>query len=253
MKDQAPLKPGQNAVNSNVDSRPANYVIAIDGPAAAGKSTVARALADAVGALLFDTGALYRAATLLALRTGTPVTDGERLADLIKASDIDLRPPSVADGRLYDVYLNGEDVTWKLRTAEIDANVSPVSAHPAVRDALLDVQRRIARQGRVVMVGRDIGTVVVPDASVKIFLDASPEERAQRRCQELIDRGLDVTYEDVLAEIKNRDRFDSERDVAPLTPASSATIVATDGIPIDDVVALLTAVVQEAWGQSTAV
>lgn len=232
---------------------PANHVIAIDGPAAAGKSTVARALADAVGALLFDTGALYRAATLLALRTGVPVSDGPRLADLIEGSEIDLRPPSAADGRLYDVYVNGEDVTWKLRTAEIDANVSPVSAHPAVREALLDVQRRIARQGRVVMVGRDIGTVVVPDASVKIYLDASPEERAQRRCQELVARGLAVTYDDVLAEIRNRDRIDSERDVAPLLPAANATIVATDGIPADDVVALLAEVVRQAWGQSTAV
>ena len=108
--------------------------------------------------------------------------------------------------------------------AEIDANVSPVSAHPAVRDALLDVQRRIARQGRVVMVGRDIGTVVVPDASVKIFLDASPEERAQRRCQELIDRGLTVTYDDVLADIRDRDRIDSERDVAPLVHATDALL-----------------------------
>jgi CMP/dCMP kinase len=230
---------------------PQNYVIAIDGPAAAGKSTVARALADAVGALLFDTGALYRAATLLALRTGTPVTDGPRLASLIEGSQIDIRPPTVEDGRLYDVYLNGEDVTWKLRTADIDANVSPVSAHAMVRDALLDVQRRIARQGRVVMVGRDIGTVVVPDASVKIYLDASPEERAARRSQELTDRGQTVAYDEVLADIKNRDRIDSQRAIAPLLPAPDATIVATDGIPVADVVTLLAALVRQAWGQST--
>lgn len=236
-----------------MDMMPANYVIAIDGPAAAGKSTVARALADAVGAMLFDTGALYRAATLLALRTRTPVTEGERLASLIQGNQIDIRPPTVEDGRLYDVYLNDEDVTWKLRTTDIDANVSPVSAHAAVRDALLDVQRRIARQGRVVMVGRDIGTVVVPDASVKIYLDASPEERAQRRFQELLDRGLKVTYDGVLAEIKSRDLIDSGRAVAPLLPAADSTIVATDGVPIPDVVERLAAVVRQAWGQSAPV
>lgn len=228
---------------------PANYVIAIDGPAAAGKSTVARALADEVGALLFDTGALYRAATLLALRAGVPETGGDEIARLIDRSNIDVRPPTIDDGRLYDVYLDDEDVTWQVRSGDVDANVSAVSAHAPVRAALLNVQRRIAHQGRVVMVGRDIGTVVVPEASVKIFLDASPEERAQRRCQELTNRGLPVTYDDVLADIRNRDQIDTGRVTAPLRAAPDATRVATDGVPVTEVVTILTDLVRRAWGQ----
>lgn len=228
---------------------PPNHVVAIDGPAAAGKSTVAQALAHQLDALLFDTGSLYRAATLAALRHGVAPTDATAIARLVSSSNLDVRPPTVDDGRLYDVILDGSDVTWNIRGPEVNAEVSMVSAHPEVRNALLDVQRRIARQGRVVMVGRDIGTVVVPDASVKIFLVASPEERARRRHQEQIERGQQSSYQQVLSELELRDRLDSERDVAPLRPASDAIIVSTDGLSVEEVVARLNDLVSRAWAQ----
>lgn len=232
-----------------MDVGPANHVIAIDGPAAAGKSTVAQALARQLGALLFDTGSLYRAVTLATLRQGVPPTDSAAIVDLVRMSTLDVRPPSVDDGRLYDVFLDGADVTWEIRGPAVDAEVSTVSAHPEVRDALLDVQRRIARQGRVVMVGRDIGTVVVPDASVKIFLVASPAERARRRHHEQTERGLHSSYKEVLDDLQLRDRLDSERAVAPLRAAADATIVSTDGLSVDQVVAKLNDLVSQAWGQ----
>jgi cytidylate kinase len=224
-----------------------NTIVAIDGPAAAGKTTVAQLLAQQLDALLFDTGTLYRAVTLLALRTGSPVDDGNALAVLAANSEIEIKPPSVADGRLYDVRLDGEDVTWAIRDRAVDAAAAPVSAHPQVRDALLAVQRRIARQGRVVIVGRDIGTVIVPDASVKIFLDASPAERARRRHQELIRRNRDTPYEDVLADIAQRDRIDANRDTAPLRPAADATVIVTDGLTIPQVVAKIKEIVDATW------
>lgn len=226
-----------------------NTIVAIDGPAAAGKSTVAAALADAIGALLFDTGSLYRVVTLLALRSGTPVNDGEALARLARSSEIRVLPPSVDDGRLYDVLLDGEDVTWRIREADIDAAVSPVSTQPDVREALLTMQRAIARQGRVVVVGRDIGTVVVPEASVKIFLVASPAERARRRHQELIERGVSLSYGEVLADIERRDAIDGGRDVSPLRPADDATILSTDGLSVPEVVARLQDIVDRSWRQ----
>lgn len=232
-----------------MDVGPPNFVIAIDGPAAAGKSTVAQALAHQLGALLFDTGSLYRAVTLAALRGQVAPTDAAAVAHLVTTSNLDVRPPTVDDGRLYDVYLDGADVTWDIRGPAVDAEVSTVSAHPQVRNALLDVQRRIARQGRVVMVGRDIGTVVVPDASVKIFLVASPKERARRRHQEQTERGLRQSFRDVLQDLELRDRLDSEREVAPLRPAADATIVSTDGLSVDEVVTRLNELVSRAWGQ----
>jgi cytidylate kinase len=228
-----------------------NRIVAIDGPAAAGKSTVARALADALGALLFDTGALYRVVTLLALRNRTPTTDGKALAKLARTAQIRVTTPSIADGRLFDVTVDGEDVTWRIRAADIDERVSAVSAHPDVRCALLEPQRLIARQGRVVIVGRDIGTVVVPDASVKIYLNASPEERARRRQRELHDRGLSPTFEDVLADIRRRDDIDSSRNIAPLRAADDAVIVSTDGLSVPEVVARLKQIVDAAWRQAT--
>jgi cytidylate kinase len=138
-------------------------------------------LAERFGALFFDTGALYRAVTLAGLRAGVDPNDGPALARLAERQRIEVAPPTLADGRLNDVRLDGEDVTWAIRAPAVDAAVSAVSAHPAVRAALLPVQRWIAAGGAVVMVGRDVGTVVVPDAGVKVFLAAGPEERARRR------------------------------------------------------------------------
>jgi CMP/dCMP kinase len=212
-------------------------VIAIDGPAAAGKSTVARLLADRLGALLFDTGALYRAVALAAVRSGVSPDDENTLSRIAADAQISIRPPSVRDGRHYDVYLDGEDVTWSVREPEVGAIVSRVAEHAAVRAALLPLQRRIASRGQVVMVGRDIGTVVVPDAGLKVYLDASPEERARRRFRERSQRASTQGFEAVLEETRQRDAIDSGRQTAPLRPASDAVQIDTDGIPIDRIVA----------------
>jgi CMP/dCMP kinase len=211
-------------------------VIAVDGPGAAGKSTVAVEAADQLDALLFDTGALYRVVTLLALRTGTPISDGEALARLANATAIELRPSSIDDGRTSDVLLDGEDVTWAIRTPEIDASVSEVSAHPAVREALLDVQRRIADGIDAVLVGRDIGTVVIPDAGLKIYLDASAEERARRRYLDMRRRGIDIGFEAILEDLRRRDEYDAGRPVSPLRRADDAIAIVTDGRDVDDIV-----------------
>lgn len=214
-------------------------VIAIDGPAAAGKSTVARLLADHTGSLLFDTGALYRAVALAALQRGVSPDDGDALAQLVRDCQIEIRPPSAVDDRLYDVLLDGEDVTWKLRGPEVGAIVSVVAEKPQVRAALLPLQRRIAASGPVVMVGRDIGTVVVPDAGVKIYLDASLDERARRRYAEAAARDNGVTFQEILSETILRDTTDSDRLTAPLRAAPDAIRVNTDAMPVSDVVATI--------------
>jgi cytidylate kinase len=224
-------------------------VIAIDGPGAAGKSTVARELADRLEVLLFDTGALYRAITLAALRKGIGPGDATRLTKLAKDSRIDLKPASVEDGRLADVLLNGIDVTWDLRTPDVDANVSRVSAHPEVRTALLGVQRKIADGSRVVMVGRDIGTVVTPRAGTKIYLDASVEERARRRYHDLRHQGVDTTFSAVLEDLQERDYKDSSRVTAPLRAADDAIRIVTDGRSVDDIVSTIEGIVLQRWAQ----
>jgi cytidylate kinase len=222
-------------------------VVAIDGPAAAGKSTVARNLAERLGAMLFDTGTLYRAVTLAALRGQVATTDALGLAALATERHIDVAPPTATDGRYYDVRLDGEDVTWPIRNPAVETQVSLVSAHPEVRAALLPAQRRIAAAGPVVMVGRDIGTVVVPDAGVKIFLEASLAERAKRRHDELRERSDSIPYEEVLADLKRRDAIDSGRPSSPLRAAPDATVVRTDGLSIDEVVARIYALVRDRW------
>ncbi|HFC09508.1 MAG TPA: (d)CMP kinase [Chloroflexi bacterium] len=209
--------------------------IAIDGPAASGKSTLAERLAKALGYLYFDTGVMYRAVTWAALQRGYAVEDADKLTELAANLDIDVRPPSVDDGRKYDVLVNGQDVTWAIRTPEVDANVSMVAAHPGVRAALTDKQRAIGRRGKVVMVGRDIGTVVMPDAELKIYLDASPEERARRRYQERLARGEQADYEQILAAVRARDRLDKGREIAPLRAADDAVILNSDGLSIGEV------------------
>lgn len=222
-------------------------VIAIDGPAAAGKSTVARELADALDILLFDTGSLYRAVTLSALRTNMDLNDGAKLATLATESDIRLRPSSAEDGRLADVLLNGEDVTWEIRSPEVDANVSKVAAYAPVRTALLEIQRKIADGNEVVMVGRDIGTVVTPKAGTKVYLDATVEERARRRYHDLRKQGEDLDYVSVLDDLRERDYKDSTRATAPLKAADDAVRIKTDGLSVDEIVLQIERLVRQRW------
>ena len=201
------------------------HTIAIDGPAASGKSTLARSLAARLGYLYFDTGVMYRAVTLAVLQAGVPASDEPRVSAIAERASIDVRPSSVADGRQYDVLMDGEDVTWAIRSPEVDAHVSEVSIYARVRRAMTERQREIGRRGRVVMVGRDIGTVVLPEAEVKIFLEAGVETRARRRYEELHARGEPVEYAVVMESVQARDRLDSTRDLAPLRAAKDAIIL----------------------------
>ncbi len=220
-------------------------VIAIDGPAASGKSTVGKLVAEKLGFLLFDTGALYRAVTLTALRRGIPVEDEARISDLARTIHIDLMPSKVKDGRPYTVLVDGEDLTWAIRSEPVDAHVSAVSAYPGVREALKHQQRRIARQGKVVMAGRDIGTIVFPEAPLKVYLDASPEVRARRRCEELRARGEEADFNEILAGVRRRDAIDSTRATAPLRIAEDAVVINTDDMTIDEVVDAIVQLAQE--------
>ena len=211
--------------------------IAIDGPAASGKSTIANALARKLNYLYFDTGVMYRAATWAALDRGVRISDETAVTQLTEALQIDVEPPSVDDGRQYDVLCDGVDVTWAIRSPDVDANVSPVSVYPGVRSALTAQQRRIGLRGHVVMVGRDIGTVVLPEAPLKIYLDASAEERARRRYAEVQARGDQAqTYEAILDNVKQRDAIDSGRVTAPLKAAPDAVIIDSTNMSIEEVV-----------------
>ena len=214
---------------------PIAKIIAIDGPAASGKSTLGQKLAQALGYLYFDTGVMYRAVTWLALNQGLEISDEAAITQLAESTPIDVRPPSVKDGRAYDVILDTQDITWEIRSAEVEAHVSPVSAYAGVRKALSAQQRRIGMRGEVVMVGRDIGTVVLPNADIKIYLDASVEERARRRYEELRQRGEPADYETILQAMRRRDQIDSNRQVAPLSAADDAFILCSDGLDIEQV------------------
>ena len=203
--------------------------IAIDGPAGAGKSTIGALVAERLGYLFLDTGAMYRAVALAALERGVDPDDGAALSALARDLRINIGPPTVRDGRAYTVLLDGRDVTWEIRDGRIDRIVSQVARVGGVRDAMLEQQRALAAPGRVVMVGRDIGTVVLPNAERKIFLTASAAERARRREEELAARGEQRPRQELLHEILRRDQLDSERAVAPLKAASDAIVVETDG------------------------
>lgn len=218
-------------------------IIAIDGPAASGKSTVGVLLANELNYLFFDTGIMYRAVTLAALKRLNAVDDETQVTRLAEQVQIEVQSPTQSDGRLADVLLDGVDITWDIRRPEVEANVSQVSAYPGVRVAMTQQQRRIGQRGRVVMVGRDIGTVVLPEAELKVYLDASAEERARRRFAELQQRGEAADYEKILASMKRRDKIDSTRAVAPLRPAEDAVRICSDGISaqqvVDQIVALI--------------
>ncbi len=218
-----------------MDSYPAT--IAIDGPAASGKTTVGLMLARHIGYLFLDTGCMYRAVTLAALERGVSVEDEIGVTHLTRKLEMDIQPAGLdSDGRHYTVLLNGEDVTWALRGAEVDVNVSQVSTYAGVRADLVRRQRAIGERGRVVMVGRDIGTVVMPSAALKLYITASKEERARRRWKELEGRFRDASYEQILAEIERRDQIDGNREVAPMRPASDALIIDTTNRTPEEVI-----------------
>lgn len=200
-------------------------IIAIDGPAASGKSTIGGLLAERLGYIYLDTGVMYRAVTWAALEYGMDINDEAAITELAERVQIDVRTPTVDDGRQYTVLCDGRDVTWAIRTPEVDRAVSPVSAYPGVRLAMTAQQRRIGLAGHIVMVGRDVGTVVLPEADLKIYLDASPEERARRRFLERQVRGEFADYEQVLEAMRRRDQIDSQRATAPLRPARDAIII----------------------------
>jgi cytidylate kinase len=216
-------------------SRP--FIVAIDGPAGAGKSTASRAVAARLGFAMVDTGAIYRTVALAATRAGIALDDDARLTQLLPTIEIRFAPATATDGG-QRVLLGLEDVSQEIRTPPMSLGASKVSARPVVRAGLLELQRRLALvpgNAGAVLEGRDIGTVVFPDADAKFFLTASPDERARRRHAELRARGDPSTFEEVLADQLRRDRDDSERAVSPLRPAPDAIVVDTGGVPLDDV------------------
>ena len=223
-------------------------IVAIDGPAASGKSTLGHLLARRLGYVYFDTGVMYRAVSLAALLHGVSIDDPISLTELAERVRIDVVEPTVDDGRFNTVLLDERDVTWEIRTPAVEAIVSPVSAVPGVRRALTEQQRRIGRRGRVIMIGRDIGTVVFPDADLKLFIDASPEVRARRRHLELRQRGEDATFEHVLDEMRRRDERDRNKPISPLVVASDAVVLDTTSLDVSDAVEKAAAVIEH-WGE----
>ncbi len=220
--------------------------IAIDGPSGAGKSSLAKQLAQELGYLYVDTGAMYRAIGLYAVRRGADPKNGEQVEPLLPEIQLDIR---LVEGTQH-IYLNGEDVSTDIRAEKIGMAASGVSAIPAVRQFLLDTQRDLARANNVLMDGRDIGTVILPHAQVKIFLTASDTARAQRRYKELVEKGQTPDYEQVLADIRQRDYQDSHRAVAPLRQAEDAVLVDTSHLNLEESLEALKAVIREKVGQA---
>jgi cytidylate kinase len=210
--------------------------IAIDGPVAAGKTSVGLTLAQHLGYLFLDTGVMYRAVAWAAVHAGLDINDEQAVSDLTAKIKIAIEKPSVDDGRSNDILVDGVDVTWEIRKDYVNNNVSQVSTYKKVRQVLTEQQRAFGLRGNVVMVGRDIGTVVMPDADLKIFLKASPEERARRRFEEEKERKGQADYDKILANMIHRDKTDSSRKVAPLVAASDAVEIDTNGKSKEEVV-----------------
>lgn len=211
-------------------------IIAIDGPSGAGKSTVAKALAKTLGFSCLDTGAMYRAIAWQAVQEGIDLEDDTALGRLAKTNVIEFRAGKDKNAPLL-VYINGQDVSKEIRSSEIDKAVSPVSAAPSVRDALVEQQQRIGKTGNYIVEGRDIGTVVFPDAELKVFLTANDEERAHRRVRQNVDRGTgSIDYREVYDDIRRRDEYDSSRATSPLRPAEDAILFDSTDYYIEDVI-----------------
>lgn len=217
------------------------FNVAIDGPAGAGKSTIAKSAAKALGFIYVDTGALYRTIALYAVRNNI-ADDSEKIISALDGMDVRLGFDSEGT---QCVYLNGEDVSAFIRTPEISMAASKTSAIPQVREFLLDLQRSIAKENNVIMDGRDIATVVLPDADCKIFLFASPECRAERRYKELLEKGEAVSYEDVLADVNQRDYQDSHREIAPLKPTEESVMADTSELNLEESIDLIINTIKE--------
>ena len=218
-----------------------NYSIAIDGPSGAGKSTISKTVAKKMGIVHIDTGAIYRTIGLYFYNKGIECTDAEKIIPLL--DDIKIELVMTPDGQ--KMLLDGKDVSKEIRQHHISQCASQVSAIPQVRTHLLDMQRDFAKKQSIVMDGRDIGTVVLPDADIKIFLTASPESRAQRRYEELIGRGENVSYDKILEDVKTRDYNDSHREIAPLKPAKDSILVDTTGFELKDSVSKILGIIEE--------
>ena len=227
-------------MNQSSDSA---IVIAIDGPAGAGKSTIAMGVAHALGFQLIDTGAIYRAVTFTALERGVDLADGEALAGI--ARELDFRFELAADGKKNFIYCNDKQLGDEIRSPEVSQSTSKVSSKPEVRAALLDLQRALGQASSSVLEGRDIGTVVFPDADLKIFLTATAEERAKRRTAQMMERGERADYDEILAEIQERDARDTQREYAPLKQADDAVAIDSTALEIDRIVAKIVALVTD--------
>lgn len=222
-----------------------SFTITLDGPAASGKSTLGERLAESLDFMYLDTGVMYRAVTLAVLKKNVDVNDEGLVTKVAEEMDLDIHPATIDDGRSNDVILEQEDVTWEIRLPDVEAHVSQVSAYKGVRVAMTKKQRVIGNRGGIVMVGRDIGTVVLPDAEIKLYLDASVEERAKRRYLELINRGKQATYDSVLDDLKRRDKIDSSRAIAPLRPAEDAIMIDSDHMNAEEVFQYIFKLVKE--------
>lgn len=219
--------------------------IAIDGPSGAGKSTLAKRLAQKLGFLYVDTGAIYRTVGLAVLRRGIDLSDAAQVAAMLPQLTVTM---GYGEDGLQHMHLDGEDVTAAIRENEVSACASRVAAIPAVRDFLMEMQRRAAREHDVIMDGRDIGTVVLPQADLKIYLTAAPEARAERRCRELLERGQQAGFDQVLREVIERDRRDMEREAAPLRQAEDAVLADTTGLNLEGSFQLLLGIIRERLG-----
>ena len=228
----------------SVDPPPRPRVIAVDGSAASGKSSVGRLLAAHLGYPFLDTGVMYRAMTFAALDSATDISDEAALGRLALSISITVTLNGTGTDRETNVAVNGRDVTSSLRRSDVEEAVSLVSRVPVVRDALVSQQRKIAEKKAIVMAGRDIGTVVLPHADRKLYLDASVNERAGRRHREFESLGRDLTHDEVLGDLRRRDQIDTERDVSPLRPADDAVIINTDGLTLEQVMARVIAIVE---------
>lgn len=219
-----------------------SIAVAIDGPAGAGKSSISKAAAKQLGFIYVDTGALYRTVGLAASRAGIEPVEGKEVDELLSKIKVELTFNEKGE---QVVLLDGEDVSGLIRTPEASMTASKISAIPAVRAFLLDLQRNMAKTDNVIMDGRDIGTVVLPDAEVKIFLTASPEARAERRYKELVEKGMDVKYEDILNDVITRDYNDSHREIAPLKQADDAVLADTTEVDLEGSIALIVNIIKE--------